>query len=324
MNISIIVAASTNNVIGNNNQLLWHLPNDMKFFKQTTLQANLLIAHNPAAFYAATLFATKNKIPLAIDVEDFHPGESNHLNRLSKAISIVMLHVLPKCVYTSYAAPLIKKYTQQLLPNKLHNAIVINNSFSVQEFALPMHSYSNDLIQIVWFSQYIDYGRGLEMVLPILDTFSNNISLTLIGNNRQIFYDKEIAIRKYIICKPAMPHLALQQILSNYDIGLAIEDASANLNRNICLTNKIWSYFQSGLFIVATNTDAQNLFMQQHPNHGIIVTTEKHDLINTITELIKNKELIKSNKIVRFNLAKTFNWDNESHHLATMWEEVIN
>lgn len=36
MNISLIVAASTNNAIGNNNQLLWHLPNDMKFFKNTT------------------------------------------------------------------------------------------------------------------------------------------------------------------------------------------------------------------------------------------------------------------------------------------------
>ncbi len=34
--ISLIVAASTNNAIGKNNQLLWHLPNDMKFFKNTT------------------------------------------------------------------------------------------------------------------------------------------------------------------------------------------------------------------------------------------------------------------------------------------------
>lgn len=36
MIISIVVAASTNNVIGKNNQLPWHLPNDMKFFKNTT------------------------------------------------------------------------------------------------------------------------------------------------------------------------------------------------------------------------------------------------------------------------------------------------
>lgn len=36
MLISLIVAASRNNVIGKNNQLLWSLPNDMKFFKNTT------------------------------------------------------------------------------------------------------------------------------------------------------------------------------------------------------------------------------------------------------------------------------------------------
>lgn len=34
--VSLIVAASENNSIGKNNQLLWHLPNDLKFFKNTT------------------------------------------------------------------------------------------------------------------------------------------------------------------------------------------------------------------------------------------------------------------------------------------------
>jgi len=33
---SLVVAASTNNTIGKNNQLLWTLPNDMKFFKNIT------------------------------------------------------------------------------------------------------------------------------------------------------------------------------------------------------------------------------------------------------------------------------------------------
>jgi len=36
MFISFIVAASDNNVIGVNNQLPWHLPADMKFFRNTT------------------------------------------------------------------------------------------------------------------------------------------------------------------------------------------------------------------------------------------------------------------------------------------------
>ena len=36
MIISIIVAVAKNNAIGKNNQLLWHLPSDMKFFRERT------------------------------------------------------------------------------------------------------------------------------------------------------------------------------------------------------------------------------------------------------------------------------------------------
>lgn len=36
MNISIIVAVGSNGAIGKNNTLIWHLPADMKFFKEKT------------------------------------------------------------------------------------------------------------------------------------------------------------------------------------------------------------------------------------------------------------------------------------------------
>lgn len=36
MILSLLVAASENNVIGKNNQLPWHLPNDLKYFKNLT------------------------------------------------------------------------------------------------------------------------------------------------------------------------------------------------------------------------------------------------------------------------------------------------
>jgi len=36
MFISFVVAAAKNNVIGKDNQLVWNLPNDMKFFKNVT------------------------------------------------------------------------------------------------------------------------------------------------------------------------------------------------------------------------------------------------------------------------------------------------
>jgi len=37
MKLAIIVAAARNGVIGNNNQLPWHLPQDLKYFKSITL-----------------------------------------------------------------------------------------------------------------------------------------------------------------------------------------------------------------------------------------------------------------------------------------------
>jgi dihydrofolate reductase len=43
MIISIIVAVSENNVIGRNNNLIWNLPADMKFFKEKTIGHHVLM-----------------------------------------------------------------------------------------------------------------------------------------------------------------------------------------------------------------------------------------------------------------------------------------
>ena len=43
MKVSIIVAVSTNGVIGKNNDLIWHLPKDMQFFKETTIGHHVIM-----------------------------------------------------------------------------------------------------------------------------------------------------------------------------------------------------------------------------------------------------------------------------------------
>jgi dihydrofolate reductase len=42
MIISLIVAIANNNAIGKDNDLLWHLPNDMKYFKEKTLNHHII------------------------------------------------------------------------------------------------------------------------------------------------------------------------------------------------------------------------------------------------------------------------------------------
>lgn len=46
MNIRIVVAASENNVIGLDNQLPWHLPDDLKFFKKMTTGMPVVMGKN--------------------------------------------------------------------------------------------------------------------------------------------------------------------------------------------------------------------------------------------------------------------------------------
>ena len=41
--INLIVAKSSNNVIGNNNELLWKIPNDLKYFKKVTTNSVVIM-----------------------------------------------------------------------------------------------------------------------------------------------------------------------------------------------------------------------------------------------------------------------------------------
>ena len=43
MGVSLIVAVANNGVIGKDNDLIWHLPKDMKFFKETTQDHHVIM-----------------------------------------------------------------------------------------------------------------------------------------------------------------------------------------------------------------------------------------------------------------------------------------
>jgi len=43
MTVSIIAAVAENNVIGKDNRIIWHMPKDLKFFKQTTSGHHVLM-----------------------------------------------------------------------------------------------------------------------------------------------------------------------------------------------------------------------------------------------------------------------------------------
>ena len=82
MNITLVVAASENNAIGLNNQLLWHLPKDMRFFKNTTWGMPILMGRKTFESMGSkplngrlNIIITRNKNWISEDVMVVHTME---------------------------------------------------------------------------------------------------------------------------------------------------------------------------------------------------------------------------------------------------------
>ncbi len=60
MTVSMIVAKGTNNEIGGNGDLLWHIPSDLKFFKETTMGKSIIMGRKTFQSLPKALPGRKN------------------------------------------------------------------------------------------------------------------------------------------------------------------------------------------------------------------------------------------------------------------------
>jgi hypothetical protein len=284
---------------------------------------DLIIAHNLASLYPAYSFSKLQNTPFAFDLEDYHPGEAiatdseNEINRRKYLMKIL----LPAGSYVSYASPLIGEAFQNLLKDKIKpKHFLINNSFPSKDFEVTQEIVAEKL-SLVWFSQNISSGRGLELVVPVLYKFRNQISLTLIGNLNNAFYNKFLKLYDDVLVYVLpMRQKELHAILPSFDIGLAIELSAADSNRDKCLTNKIFAYSQAGLYILATDTEAQKLFINQNPNVGEIMKQTSEDFELAIQATLTNAEEIKQGKMCRQKKARKLAWEHESGKILEVWQ----
>lgn len=302
------------------NKRSWML---LQWVKHHRKKYHLIIAHNPPAFYAADWLANATGSPFAIDIEDYHPGEGGGPWQ-SRCATLLMRRLLPKATYVSFASPLIKEYSQRLVnPGRTDHWVVVNNTFSRTEFAAPAPVDAAEPVRLIWFSQYINYGRGLEQILPVLDEFRDRVRLTLVGSGREPFLSKETAGREYVRVLDAMPQAVVHRSLSNYDVGLAIEDGSADINKDICISNKIWSYLLSGLYIVSSDTKGQLRFMEEHPGNGVCSSLQADDLRKAIVHLLDHTAAIREGRAGRYDQGASAAWENESTLLAAQWKPIL-
>src|SRR5690625_1736438 len=97
--ISFIVSMDKNNVIGSNNELPWHLPKDLQFFKETTIGHTIVMGRKTFESIGRVLpernhiILTKNeKLSFPNEVEVFHNIED--VIKLSKELGDEELFVI--------------------------------------------------------------------------------------------------------------------------------------------------------------------------------------------------------------------------------------
>jgi glycosyltransferase involved in cell wall biosynthesis len=275
-----------------------------------------VIAHNPGSFYPALVIAKKMNAQLGIDVEDYHPGESND-KKLQDITRKLMQMVLAKASYCSYASPLIMYEVHRQVNNLSSCQFVILNGFPKNEFLQPVfHNHAR--LKLVWFSQNISAGRGLELILPVVKKYHTQIELHLIGSPNRYFIQQYIKDNTGVFVHLPMPQIQLHKFLSDCDVGLAT-DLPVNYNREIALTNKIIAYAQAGLFILSMHTLAQDEFLKGGRLQYLQMDNTVKSIEQTLLQLLRMNQEGLLNKQRQFVNGAEYSWENICMPLSQVW-----
>ena len=89
MKVSLIVAVSQNGVIGKDNDLIWHLPKDMKFFKDTTMGHHVIMGRKNFESIPHKFRPLPNRTNIVITRQsDYKAEDSIVVNSVEEALKV--------------------------------------------------------------------------------------------------------------------------------------------------------------------------------------------------------------------------------------------
>lgn len=87
--LSIIVAVASNWAIGKENNLLWHISEDLKFFKRTTLGSPIIMGYNTFLSLGSKALPKRRNIVINRNVEEAAPAGVEFVRSLDEAVALV-------------------------------------------------------------------------------------------------------------------------------------------------------------------------------------------------------------------------------------------
>ncbi|GGG97033.1 glycosyltransferase family protein [Pedobacter zeae] len=307
-----------NRILSLNRNYSWQLK------KAIAIKANLYIGHNIGALPVTVNAAKKNGVRCGFDAEDFHRNEITN-DTYSPEVKLkcaIEDEFIPKLNYLSAASPLIAAQYQ-----KLYSLSVtpILNVFPKIDRKISFNQQAP--LKLFWFSQTIGPGRGLENIFDALKLILFDFEFHLVGKVSPIYKNDllqkaGLTQQNKVIFHGTVSIQTIFEIASRCDIGLASE-IPYPLNRNICLTNKIFTYIQCGLLVLASDTRAQLLFMKDHAQVGKIYRGVQ-DLSRLITYYHENRAELQTTKKASYELGQnSLNWEIESKKILTIIQDNV-
>jgi glycosyltransferase involved in cell wall biosynthesis len=202
---------------------------------------------------------------------------------------------------------------------------VLYNGFSEKENA-PIESAIKPGPSLVWFSQTIGPGRGLETALKAMERLHTKVELHLIGECVEGY---DLALKKLfpfeqghqLVIHSAVKHHELVSILTQHSIGLAIENKFPE-SRNQTITNKILQYLQAGIKVLATDTEGQKEVAAYFPATVTTVPVEHPELwAKQIECLLQSPAVNRRQQLQQFNTV--FSWETQEKKLLDLVNKAI-
>jgi hypothetical protein len=230
------------------------------------IDADLYLGHCLAGLPVAAAVAGERGAAYGFDAEDFHDAETTEAMADPievKARRRLQSEFLPGCRVLTAASPLIAR--QYLRDYGVTATTVLNVFPRAAAPASPVDPGpmgTRRRAQLYWFSQTIGPGRGLEKIVAAAARMTTPVEIVLRGFPAPGFSDRLHALAAKAGPPPVIRFVApgapseMSRLAAGADLGLSIEDRHP-LNRDICLTNKIFAYLLAGIPQLLSATTAQ-------------------------------------------------------------------
>src|ERR1700722_7176972 len=297
-------------------------------------EADLYVAHYTGALVAAVRAAKKNTSLVAFDAEDFESGyydNDSGPQKIDVLIADVELKCLPECCYVTAASPGIAAAYQAKYGIPLPTSVL--NVFSLAERPEQFRvTAPNGPMRLYWFSQTIGLGRGLEDVIRAMGKLRDcEIELHLRGLVRpdqwkslqDLAAGSGVQPHAIVLHAPSLPDTMIRAA-AEFDVGLASEQPVSS-NRDVCLTNKIFTYLLAGNAIAATATTGQRPIVEGIGKAGFLYSPgDICALANGLRRWSQDREQLQQARWAAWSRGThPFNWDVEKKKLLDIVRGVL-